>query len=217
MSRSRHWSAATLALAAALAVSSGTFAADSDSKVSREREMLRRTQQALHESEAQKGELSRGKLEAEQKLQTTSAELEKTQGVAKSAQGMLRTQLAAAEAARADLTAKLDEATRQLAAASAKQRETDGELTTRDAELKGVRQDLEKSRASGTACEAKNVKLYEYSQALVERYRSKGVWDAFKQKDPVLGISNVGVENVVQEYREKVASQKIAGPASGTP
>ncbi len=207
--------AGTLVLTLAAAFGSQAMGADSDSKVSREREMLRRTQQALRETEAQKSDLSRSKLEAEQKLQTAATELEQARGAARSAQSTLRTQLAAAQAAQAELAARLEEANRQLASASARQKETEGQLSARSSELEVVRQDLDKSNATGAACEAKNVKLFEYSQALVDRYKNKGVWEALKQKDPVLGLSNVGVENVVQEYREKLDSQKIPA-ASGS-
>jgi hypothetical protein len=43
----------------------------------------------------------------------------------------------------------------------------------------------------------------------LQAYRKKGVWASLSQKDPVLGLKEVDVENVVQEYRLKFASQQI--------
>jgi hypothetical protein len=78
--------------------------------------------------------------------------------------------------------------------------------------LKRSQQELEKSKAVGTSCEAKNLQLFEYSQELLQRYQKKGVWASLSQKDPVFGLKEVSMENVVQEYREKLNSQKIEPP-----
>jgi hypothetical protein len=51
--------------------------------------------------------------------------------------------------------------------------------------------------------------LYGYAEAMLDKYRNKGVWASLSQKDPVLGLKNVEVENVVQEYQLKFDSQKL--------
>jgi len=178
--------------------------------MAREREMLHRAQEALRSSQQNNSDLERSKIEAEQKLKASADELATTSRTAKSAQTALRTQLQAATASQTDLTRKLEEATRQLTALTIKQRDTATQLSARESELIQVRQDLRQSDALKTSCEAKNVQLYEYSQALLQQYQKKGVWSALAQKDPVLGIKEVGIENVVQEYQEKLAAQKLA-------
>ena len=90
-------------------------------------------------------------------------------------------------------------------------------MAAREAELKQARQALEQSKSANASCEAKNLKLYEYSQGLLQQYQRKGVWAALKQKEPTLGIGKVGVETVVQEYHEKFESQRLAQPAGGSP
>ncbi|MGZ2802743.1 hypothetical protein AAER16_28955, partial [Pseudomonas aeruginosa] len=67
---------------------------------------------------------------------------------------------------------------RQIAALKATQQQTASQLSTSEAQLKQVRQDLESSQTAGASCEAKNLQLYEYSQELARRYRNKGVWAA---------------------------------------
>jgi hypothetical protein len=59
--------------------------------------------------------------------------------------------------------------------------------------------------------------MYEYSQELARRYENKGVWTAMRQKEPVTGIGGVGMENLLQEYREKAASQRVQSPAPTPP
>ncbi len=186
--------------------------ADEDPRVAREREMLHRTQEALRQSQADNAELSKGKLEVEEKLKAATDQIEANRRTAKIAQNSLQTQQQAATSAQntiAELTRKLDDATAQVATLNSKQRDTTVQLTQRESEFKRVQQDLAASRTQGASCEAKNLKLYEYSQALLEQYRRKGVWAALAQKEPVTGIKEVRIENVVQEYQQKLDSQKL--------
>ena len=208
----------TLALPGVLAVAALLWgvagAADQDSKAAREHEMLRRTQEALRESQAEASELTAGKAAAEQKVKAASDQLETARRESRNAAASLRAQLQTATGAQAELTQKLAEAARQLAALTDKQRETAGQLTERESQLKRVQQDLESSKTANTSCEAKNLKLYEYSQALLDRYHKKGVWAALAQKEPVFGIKEVGIENVVEEYRGKLDEQRAASQST---
>ena len=205
----RYWRAAAL-IAALLSVAGSALAADTDVRASREREMLRRTQEALRQSQAENAELTAQKQHAEQqadeKVKAATAQVDAVRKESKSAQGALRLQLENAAGAQADLKAKLAEANRQITALTSLQLDA-------AKGLKLTQEQLEASKASNTSCEAKNLKLYQYSQELVTRYQKKGVWAALAQKEPVTGIKDVGVENVVQEYQEKLDSQRIKPPA----
>ncbi|MGB6308279.1 MAG: hypothetical protein WBF89_10820 [Steroidobacteraceae bacterium] len=196
--------AATLACAAPAIVR-----AAEDDAVARAREMLRRTQEALHQAQADNAELTRAKSDAEQKLQAATAQLATTQSGSKAAQSSLRTQLASVQGTQAQLQQQLNDAAARLAAANAKQSDTAKQLAARDSELVQVKQILEQSRTATASCEDKNLKLYSYAEAVLDRYKKKGVWAALSQKDPVFGFKEVDIENVVQEYQAKFASQKI--------
>jgi chromosome segregation ATPase len=172
------------------------------------REVLHRTQEALHQAQSDNAELTRAKTDAEQKLQTATKELEAARGVSK-AEVALRGQLQTSKAAEDDLTHKWSDATAALASASLKQGETEKQLLSRDAELAQVKQGLELSKTATASCENKNLKLYSYAQEVLHAYRKKGVWAALSQKDPVFGLKDVDVQNVVQEYQLKFASQRV--------
>jgi chromosome segregation ATPase len=182
-------------------------AADTDA-TARVKEMLRRTQEALHQAEAANEELQRAKSEAEQKLEATEKVLEAAKND-KSAQAAMNAKLTAAAAAQADLAHKLGDADDRLAAANTKLGETTQQLAARQAELEQVKQALERSNKATSSCEAKNVALYGYAEAVLDQYKRKGVWDALEQKNPVLGLKDVEIQNVVQEYQLKIDSQKI--------
>ena len=183
--------------------------ADNDAKAAREHELLRRVQEALRQSQADNSELTQQKTQAEEKLKTASAELESLRGSSKAAQASLSRQVQAASAAQTDLTQRLESATQQLAALTSKEQQEQKDLSERDGQLKQALAELEASRGANTSCEAKNMKLYEYAQELAQRYQHKGVWAALAQKEPFTGIKQVGIENVLQEYREKVAAQRV--------
>jgi hypothetical protein len=208
----------TAALALLVAWMSVAVAADpSDARAAREREMLRRAQEALRQSQEENAGLGRAKTDAEQKLKDAATQLESARNASKSAQSALKAQLQGAAAAQADVQQQLERAKLQIAQLTAQQKEAARLLTAREADLKQSAQDLEHSKAANTSCEAKNLKLYEYSTELVQRYQKKGVWSALTQKEPVFGTKEVGIENVVQEYQEKLADQKITPPASAAP
>jgi chromosome segregation ATPase len=207
------------ALMIAVAVLATTMVhAEDDSLVAREREMLHRTQEALRQSQADNAELAKKEQDAEEKLKAANDQIAGAQRSEKSVQGSLQAQKTATAAAQqqiADLTRKLDDANRQLTVAAGTQHDTAAQLAQRDADLKHTQQDLAHSVATNSSCEAKNVELYRYSQALLDRYHKKGVWDALSQKEPVLGLKEVQIENTLQEYQQKLDAQKITPkPAS---
>jgi chromosome segregation ATPase len=186
-------------------------AADNDAKNSREREMLRRAQEALRQSQSENSSLAQSKAESEQKLKEAAGQLDAARNASKSEQSALRGKLKAAAEEQAEVARQLEEAKRQIVALAAQQKDLSSQLSTSESQLKQVRQELDTSRNATASCEAKNLKLYEYSQQVVDRYQKKGVWAALSQKEPVLGLGAVKTENVVQEYREKFDSQRISG------
>jgi len=203
---------ATFTLIAALAALSECVvpparAADEDT-TARLREMLHRTQEALRQAQSDNADLTRAKIEAETKLQAANKDLVAARGVSQ-AELALRGRLQTTKAAQDDLTHRLGDATDRLSAANTKLSESSKQLAAREAELAQFKQGLEQSKTETASCETKNLRLYSYSQDLLQAYRKKGVWASLAQKDPVLGLKAVDVENVVQEYRIKFASQKI--------
>ena len=215
------------ALAILAVASAAAHAADSDSREARAREMLHRTQEALRQAQADNATLTRAKADAEQKLQDAVNELTKVRNGSKSTQASLRTDLTSVRASNEDLQHKLEDSERRLTAMTAERKDVATHLAQQESELKDAQQSLEQSKAAHASCEAKNLKLYEYSQALLKQYRNKGVWAALSQKDPVLGLGEVRIENVLQEYQDKFQSQRLSdaptspaastAPASPTP
>jgi chromosome segregation ATPase len=198
----------TALLIAAVAMPQLSRAADEDA-TARVREMLHRTQEALRQAQSDNADLTRAKIEAEQKLKAAAVELDAAHSGSKAAQASLNAKLTSVQGAQAQLEQRLNDAAERLTAANAKLGATEQQLAARDSELAQVKQGLQQSQAANASCETKNLKLYSYAQEVLQAYRKKGVWAALSQKDPVLGFKEVDIENVVQEYQVKFASQKI--------
>ncbi|MFA5983138.1 MAG: hypothetical protein WC782_03900 [Methylococcaceae bacterium] len=57
-------------------------------------------------------------------------------------------------------------------------------------------------------CEDKNIKMFEAGQEVLNRYENKGVFDSLLQAEPMLQLKSVEMENLVQEYEDKLRKQK---------
>jgi chromosome segregation ATPase len=182
--------------------------AEEEAGAARVREMLRRTQEALRQAQSDNADLTRARADAEQKLKAATQQLEAAQNGARAAAASLGAKLSTTESARAELERRFGSVSEQLAATSAKLTDTSRDLNERNAALAATTQSLELSKAANASCENKNLTLFSYSEEVLQQYKNKGVWAALAQKEPVFGLREVDVENVVQEYRMKFAAQK---------
>ncbi len=68
---------------------------------------------------------------------------------------------------------------------------------------------LKEAMASGAACQANNLKLYDINRQLLARYADKGLVDVLKQREPFTGVAQVEIENLVQDYGSQLDELKI--------
>jgi septal ring factor EnvC (AmiA/AmiB activator) len=180
------------------------------------------TAQAADNTKAQKAEvrrlhdeqrkLTQQKTELETKLKEADAKIEDSDHALARANGrsaVLDKKLKTSEDDKAQLKAKLEETERRLA----EQTDARQRAETEDKRLTAALSAQEKATAS---CEEKNVQLYRYGQEMALRYQNKSVSDALMQSEPVTGLKRVEIENLLEEYRDWVDSQKIE-PAAGRP
>lgn len=72
-----------------------------------------------------------------------------------------------------------------------------------DTNFTSVKQELSK-------CTKDNVELYNTNLELVDLYKEKSVWDALVQQEPVTQIGRVKIENIGQEYANKMQDFRFA-------
>jgi chromosome segregation ATPase len=57
--------------------------------------------------------------------------------------------------------------------------------------------------------ETKNLALFKLANEILKRYERFGLGDALAAKEPFTGIARVKLENLVQDYQDKVADQRV--------
>jgi len=65
-------------------------------------------------------------------------------------------------------------------------------------------------------CSNKNERLVKLSAELLERWRTKSVSDVMRQHEPLLGLGDVEMFNLVQEYRDKADAERYTPPPPTT-
>lgn len=65
-------------------------------------------------------------------------------------------------------------------------------------------------------CMKKNVALYDSHRDILRQYEKKGVFASLLQREPLTGIKQVEIENLIEDYRERIdpLQVKIPSPAA---
>ena len=180
---------------------------------------LQGLQQQVQDAQAAQAKSDADKAEAEKKLSAQAQEIPRAQASARQAASALK----ASEAARAELQARLDALQKQSAEQkrsddallAAKTAEFKTTLDYRDAQQRQLQARFDNEVGQVFACDDKNQKLVELGADLLDRYRKKGFAEVAGQKDPVLGLGQVEMFNLVQDYRDRMAAQKATSTPVG--
>lgn len=185
----------TLSLLAMALLMQPALAAD-DAQAKKLQQMQRKFAQ---EKAALEGQLR----DANGKLDETSKKAE--EAVGKSA--ALGSRLRRAEEERKKLDEVLEDMRRQLA----EQKEAVMKLSGEGADLKSR---LGRQEEANAQCAERNQRLYQYGVEILGHYESKGVLSGLAQSEPFTQIKRVRVENLVEDYREKLNDEKMPTQAA---
>jgi chromosome segregation ATPase len=169
------------------------------------KETLRVLTQRLRAAETERNNLISDKAQFEQEKKTLTAKVEAL------------TKQAVADKEQIDtLTAKADAQGKELADtkdALAKWKASHEQLLT---EAKKV--EAERARLAGEAAvlkrtvedrERKNRELYRLGNEILTRYEKFGLGEALTAREPFTGIMRVKLENLVQDYQDELADQRV--------
>ncbi|OYZ55848.1 MAG: hypothetical protein B7X81_13155 [Hydrogenophilales bacterium 17-61-76] len=187
----------------------------SDKKSGREREALRRVQQQLVQAQGQIATLEQekakltedlGKSQAASKVaEDQAASLQREVKAGKQQQSSQAKELVLVKAESsttaqqlADMRKSLDETTQALKQATADKNNLEAVKGHNEREI-GV-------------CESKNMALYGLGRSLMERFEHKTCGEILVQGEPFSGLNKVEVENLLEEYRDKLDDQKLIKP-----
>lgn len=188
-----------------------------DKKAAREREALRRVQQALRQSEEQRAALQTENAALQDKLKAASAKADQLAAAElrldaeRRRASRLDADLAKSRQAIAEMEKKLADAGARYEHLSQEHADALRTIASRDAQLKVQVAVLTQTRGEIAACEKKNLKLYGYGNELMQRYREKSAFEAIRQAEPLTGLQQAQIDNLLEEYRDKLQAQR-AGP-----
>lgn len=213
--------ATVLALCALCPVADVWSAPDkqAQAQAARDREQLRKLQQANQKLTSEKAQVEQEKAQLEAAKDSLSGEMRALSGKLRGVEGRARStqeRLARAEKDNTDLKEKVSAIERQLSETASILKATEEDLRGRVSDIKRLEaQSVELRRVVGRqgelvkSCEERNGVLYQINAELIERYRSKGVADALLGAEPFTGVKKVEQNAVVQEYRDKIDEQRI--------
>ena len=210
--------APALAVCLGLSIASvGAFAQQADKNAERAARRAQLQAQALQQ-QLQDAQAAKGKLEADKAVaDKAAAEQARESG---SLKGQLRksaVQFKAAEAERVRLVAAVASLEQQLAerkragdeALAGRGRELAQFTRVRDEQLALLQRQHDSQVTLVGECTDKNTRLVKLSAELVDRWRGKSVADVVKQRDLMLGLGDVQMFNLVQDYRDKAEAERF--------
>lgn len=180
-----------------------TATATKDQK--RERQALRRMQQQLTEIQQQKSAVDQEKTVLEDALKKTQNEIDvhkRSTASAAAKAHLLEKEIETANSEKAELRARLDEAAKQNQAVSTQRDQLEQDLKT-------TASVLAKENEQRKLCETNNAALYGIGRELVDWYGRKGAFHAILEAEPFTRMKSVEMENLLENYREKLEGQRL--------
>lgn len=109
----------------------------------------------------------------------------------------------------AGLRGRLSEADAAIQKWKAAYDEAAAALRQKDAEIKKAVTETGAIKERSASCEAKNAKLFEVAKEILDRYEHIGFGDALSAKEPFVGTKRVEMQNLAQDYQDKLLDNKV--------
>jgi len=189
-------------------------------------QQMQQTQQQLTQEKAQleqdKAKLEKENADKEKQIKQLQAKLKRTEAGTKQSEDDVKQKTAEVNRIKAELEAmslkfveqreKADKLADNYKGSMETVKARDGEKQTLNARVLEQREIIGRQSQLIQGCEEKNLALYQLGTDLQKRYRNKGVMDAIKQAEPFTQLEKVRMENLLQEYSEKLDARKIDKP-----
>jgi chromosome segregation ATPase len=179
---------------------------------------IQNLQQQMQDAQTAKSRSDAEKAAIEKQLHDQAQEIPRAHGALRKASENLKQAEATRDALAGEMTALKKQLDEQKRAADQYLAAKDGELAqstkVRDAQLVQLRARNDEQVKLVLQCTDKNQRLVKLSAELLDRYRNKGVADALKAREPLLGLYDVEMFNIVQEYRDKAEAERFVMPAN---
>ena len=204
--------------AACLGVAPSLAGAQQDKNAERAARRLQMQNQALQqqvqEAQAAKSKADADTAVADKLLAQQAQAIPRTLGALRQANESLKLLQASRDGLTSRLAALEKQAAEQKRVAddvlATRERELAQSIKLRDAQFVQWQGRHDEQLKQGLECSDKNQRLVQLSADLLDRYRKKSVAETLKQRDPLLGLGDVEMFNLVQEYRDKADAERFS-------
>jgi hypothetical protein len=212
-----------IALAVPVALSCGTAVAQTSDTEARLREALRGSISQVRALEDERALLQAKQTESDKQIQALRAQVE---ALVEQAEQTSKSPVKTSDdkASRAEYEEVVGAYKQRLAAqeeALAKVNEMLGKWKTAYDEAANLARAKEAERVKlttesqafaqrATACEAKNVELFKVGSEILTRYANVDFSDVMAAREPFLGFKRVELQNLIQDYQDKLLESKAA-------
>lgn len=176
------------------------------------KEATRRVQAQLRKISDEKTMLEQDKATLSQELDALkkkSGELESSASRANKRKAVLEKEADGLRQDKAKLSEEREQLKKELAESQLALRDTRQNLQQETSQKQRLEQNLSAQGKELEVCETKNQKLYQYQVELINRAQNRGSLSALLDSEPLLGLKRVEIENVLEEYRDKVDKEYI--------
>ena len=197
-------------LALALVSAAGSAVAANDKKDGKDQ--ARRLQQKINALEQEKSQLVQAKSQMEGQLKETTEQFNQAKRSVEAANrkgSSLDKALKAAEDDKAELEEKLAKAEQKLVETEKTLAETAGILRQTQESKSQIEASLTLRTQEFSACSTKNESLHRLGVALIKQYEEKSCLGSVLQREPLTQLKSVDIENMVEEYREKLDQELV--------
>ncbi|MHA3772467.1 phage major capsid protein [Verrucomicrobiota bacterium sgz303538] len=193
----------------AILLTGAVHAAEPPSPEARMRDQLRNTLLQLRTMQGERDGLNAAKTQLEQEKKTLTEQVEtltKQSATEKAAADKTIAEMDSKVAQQATEIAQLKESLEKWKKAQSEAAEL---ASTKEAErAKLAMQKIELDRKVADQ-QTKNLAMFKIGNEILTRYEKFGLGTAFTAREPFVGITRVKLQNLVQDYKDKLAEQRI--------
>jgi hypothetical protein len=204
----RHWSLVT-GLLLVLSCAASRAAAD-DASETRLRETLRSTMLQLRDAQNQIATLQGAQADSDAKNKALDDQLALIKKHATDDKAVADTAIAGLTAKVADQDAEIAKLKDLLGKWQAAYRQSHDDAGVAEAERAKLADDKLVLDRRVAYLETKNAELYKLGNEILNRYEDFSLGNALSEKEPFVGITRVKLENLVQDYQDKLLDQRAA-------
>jgi len=177
-------------------------AADGNSKV------VLKLQGMVREMTVERDLLKTEKDKLASEIEQLKEQLKKDKAAAALAEDRLSSELAAQKNSNAAVSKTLEQTHAKLLEVIDKYNalnQAKNELSATHANLQNT---LKQTETELQSCETKNIKMFEAAKEILKSYENRGLMDTLLKSEPIFQFKSVEMENIIQEYEDKLIKQK---------